>query len=210
MINLYLNEIGVYQSEFGFPATKHESNYLSANLELAKIGVLKPIILSGWIRAIEKDVATAFARVKNIEHLNVSISTSEQMTNSKFQGRFSRDDIIKMMIDSVVLAKKKGAVTVGVNAEDASRMDMEFLIKFAMAAKEYGANRIRYCDTLGYDSPHTIYERIKELAIAVNLPIELHCHNDLGMAVACSIAGAKGAMNGGVDCLYKYHNKWYG
>ena len=51
MINLYLNELGVYQSEFGFPTTKHESNYLKANLRLAEMGVLQPIRLGGWIRA---------------------------------------------------------------------------------------------------------------------------------------------------------------
>ena len=59
MINIYLNEIGVYQSEFGFPATHHETNYLNANLLLAKKGALKPIILEGWVRAIKKDVLQA-------------------------------------------------------------------------------------------------------------------------------------------------------
>ena len=63
MINLYLNEMGVYQSEFGFPTTKHESNYLKANLELADINVLKPICLGGWIRAEISDVKTAFKLV---------------------------------------------------------------------------------------------------------------------------------------------------
>ncbi|MCD6219104.1 homocitrate synthase, partial [Candidatus Calescamantes bacterium] len=75
------------------------------------------------------------------------------------------------------------------------------LIEFALAAKEHGAHRIRYCDTLGYDSPSTIYERVARLAREVKLPIELHCHNDLGMAVACSIAGAKAAVDEGVDAL---------
>jgi len=52
MINIYLNEMGVFQSEFGFPTTRHESNYLKANLELAEMGVLKPIRLEGWLRAV--------------------------------------------------------------------------------------------------------------------------------------------------------------
>ena len=60
MINLYLNEVGVYQSEFGFPTTKHESNYLKANLELAEMGILQPIRLGGWIRATTGDVETTF------------------------------------------------------------------------------------------------------------------------------------------------------
>jgi homocitrate synthase NifV len=76
---------------------------------------------------------------------------------------------------------------------------MDFLIEFASRAKEAGAKRFRYCDTLGYDDPFTIYDRIKTLAEAVKMDIELHCHNDLGMVVACSVAGAKGAIDGGVN-----------
>lgn len=198
MINLYLNDIGVYQSEFGFPVTHHETNYLNANLELAKMGVLKPIILGGWVRAIAADVRTA-KKLTKIRHLNLSISTSEQMTKGKFQGRISRDDVLRMMTGAVDLAKKKGIKTVGVNAEDASRTDDKFLIKFAKAARDHGADRIRYCDTLGYDDPFTIYRRVRNLAGEVKLPVEIHCHNDLGMVVACSIAGARAACDSGVD-----------
>src|SRR4030043_2482561 len=79
MINMYLNEMGVFQSEFGFPTTRHESNYLQANLELAEMGVLKPIHLGGWIRAVVEDVEITFQRIPNIKHLNLSISTSDQM-----------------------------------------------------------------------------------------------------------------------------------
>ncbi|MDP2929690.1 MAG: homocitrate synthase [Candidatus Omnitrophota bacterium] len=198
MLNLYLNEMGVCQSEFGFPVTRHETNYLNANLELAKMGVLKPIILSGWVRAIIGDVEKA-TKMTKVEHLNLSISTSDQMLYHKFKGKLSKDDIIKEMTNALNLAKAKGIKTVGVNAEDASRSDMNFLIKFAERAKEHGADRIRYCDTLGYDDPFTIYKRIRLLASEVGIPIELHCHNDLGMVVAISVAGAKAAIDAGVD-----------
>jgi len=198
MINLYLNELGVFQSEFGFPTTRHETNYINANIELSKMGVLSPIILEGWIRAIPEDVEKAF-EMTGVEHLNLSISTSEQMTTGKFRGRKTREDILQMMVEAVERAKALGAKSIGVNAEDASRTDMPFLVRFARAAKEHGAHRLRYCDTLGYDDPFTVYERVKELAGEVGMPIELHCHNDLGMAVACSIAGAKGAVDAGVD-----------
>lgn len=199
MINKYLNDIGVFQSEFGFPTTKHESNYLQANLELAEMGVLKPIRLGGWIRAEANDVRTAFKLVPTIKHLNLSISTSQQMISGKFQGRKSEDDIVKMMTDAVDAAVSLGTESVGVNAEDASRTDLAYLIKFASAAKAHGAHRIRYCDTLGYDNPFSIYETVKALAENVALPIELHCHGDLGMAVANSIAGAKAAIDSGQD-----------
>lgn len=198
MINIYLNEMGVCQSEFGFPVTRHETNYINANLELVRIGALKPLMLSGWIRAIKGDVEKA-CKMTKVENLNLSISTSDQMINGKFQGKYTREDVIKEMVEAVHTAFRLGIKYVGVNAEDASRTHIDYLIKFARAAKKAGAERIRYCDTLGYDDPFTIYERIKVLAEEVKLPIELHCHNDLGMVVACSVAGAKAAIDAGVD-----------
>jgi len=199
MINMYLNEMGVFQSEFGFPTTRHESFYLQANLELAEMGVLQPIRLGGWIRAVVADVEKAFNLVPNIKHLNLSISTSDQMIQGKFLGAKSREDIASMMVDAVEAARAYGTKSIGVNAEDASRTKIDFLVRFGLAAKEHGAERLRYCDTLGYDNPFTIYESAKTLAENVGIPIELHCHGDLGMAVANSLAGARGAIDGGQD-----------
>jgi isopropylmalate/homocitrate/citramalate synthase len=199
LINLYLNQLGVFQSEFGFPTTRHESLYLRANLELAKMGIIKPMILGGWIRAIVPDVELAFELVPEIKHLNLSISTSDQMINGKFQGRITKNDVIKEMTEAVDAAKSCGCTSIGVNAEDASRTELDYLIKFGKAARAHGAHRLRYCDTLGYDDPFTIYDSVKKLAEAVEMPIEVHCHGDLGMAVANSLAGAKGALDGGQD-----------
>ena len=198
IMNILLNEMGVFGSEFGFPVTRHETNYLNANLELARKGFLKPIVLSGWVRAIKEDVKTAL-ELTDVENLNLSISTSEQMTKGKFLGKKTRDDVLRMMTQALDYARKRKLKIIGVNAEDASRTDMPFLIKFAKAAKDHGADRIRYCDTLGYDDPFTIYKRVRILASEVMLPIELHCHNDLSMVVACSIAGAKAAVDAGCD-----------
>jgi len=199
MINLYLNEMGIFQSEFGFPITHHETNYLNANLELAKMGVLSPLRLGGWVRATTEDVKSAFSLIPQIKHLNLSISTSEQMISHKFKGKLDHKSVIKGMSQAVEQARKLGAESVGVNAEDASRTNLEYLIEFSQAAKDAGADRIRYCDTLGYDSPFTIYERVKSLAQGVGLPIEIHCHNDLGMVVANSLSGAKAAVDAGFD-----------
>lgn len=199
LINIYLNEMGVFQSEFGFPTTRHETHYLQANLELAEMGVLQPIRLEGWIRAIVADVETAFKLVPGLKHINLSISTSTQMIDGKFQGRKKKDDIINDMVEAVDAARALGVETIGVNAEDASRTDLDFLIKFALAAKKHGADRFRYCDTLGYDNPFTMYETTRALAESTGMPLEIHCHGDLGMAVANSIAGAKGATDGGQD-----------
>lgn len=198
MINLMLNDMGVFGSEFGFPVTRHETNYINANLDLVSKGVLKPIVLNGWVRAIKEDVKKAIEKT-DIKNLNLSISTSQQMTKGKFQGRKTRDDVLSMMTQALTYARKKKLKIIGINAEDASRTDMPFLLKFAKEARDHGADRIRYCDTLGYDDPFTIYKRIRTLASEVKLPIELHCHNDLGMVVACSISGAKAAIDSGCD-----------
>ena len=199
VINLYLDQMGVFQSEYGFPTTRHEKNYLKANLELVRRGAIKNLRLSGWIRAIEGDVESAFRNIPGIKYLNLSISTSDQMIEHKFQGRLDHKGVIKNMTEAVKLAKKLGAKAVGVNAEDASRSRIEYLIEFVEAAKKAGADRFRYCDTLGFDTPFSIYDRIDAIVKKVKLPAEIHCHNDLGLVVANSIAGAKAAVDNGVD-----------
>ena len=199
ILNLYLNQLGVFQSEFGFPTTHHETNYLNANLELAEMNALAPIRLGGWIRAIEEDVRETFKNCPKIRHLNLSMSTSEQMIRHKFKGKLDHTSVIKEMTDALKLARESGAESIGVNAEDASRTEIDYLVSFAQAAKNAGADRFRYCDTLGCDSPFTIYERIKRLVEAIKIPVELHCHNDLGMVVANSVAGAMAANDNGVD-----------
>lgn len=197
MVNLLLAEFGIYQSEFAFPYLKHEHNYVTANLELKELGAMGSLILEGWCRAIVADVAAALPT--GVRDLNISISTSDQMIVHKFRGKLDREQVIHEMVEAAAYARKGGVKTLGVNAEDASRTDIGYLIEFAEAAKEAGADRLRYCDTLGYDTPMTIYERVKTIAERVKIPMELHCHNDLGMAVANSIAGARGAIDGGVD-----------
>lgn len=197
MLNIYLGQLGIYQSEFAFPYAKHEQNYVIANLRLKEKGVMGKLILEGWCRANIQDVAKALPT--GIKDLNISIPTSDQMIRYKFMGKLDREKIIKEMVQTVKFAKENGIKTLGVNAEDASRTDLNYLIEFAGAAKEAGADRFRYCDTLGCDTPFTIYERVRTIAEKVKIDIELHCHNDLGLAVANSIMGAKGALDGGVD-----------
>jgi len=199
ILNMMLNQMGVFQAEIAFPNTRHEINYLNANLELVEMGVLTPIRISGWTRATVSDVKEAKKLVPMLNHINISISTSDQMIMGKFGGKKDRSDIIAMMQEALRVAKDLGMETVGVNAEDASRTELSFLIEFCQRAKESGADRIRYCDTLGYDDPLTIYQRIKNLAKEIQMPFELHCHNDLGMAVACSVAGARACIDAGQD-----------
>jgi len=210
MLNIYLDEMGIYQSEIGFPTLKHEINYINANLELVKIGGIKRIHLEGWCRAIPEDVRLSFKNCPELKHLNISISTSEIMIKGKFQGKREFKDIIKSLSEAVKTAKELGAETVGVNAEDASRTELDRLIEFILAGKAAGADRFRYCDTLGTDDPITIYERTKALALATKFPLEMHCHNDLGMAEAVSVAGAQGTIETGVNSYINTTINGYG
>lgn len=199
IINLMLDDMGITQSEFGFPTTQHEINYLNGNLELVKRQVIRTTKLSGWMRGMAADVELSFKNVPNLQYVNLSQSTSEQMIQGKYLGKKTPDDIIFMTKEAVECAKDKGAKIVGVNAEDASRSNIEFLIEYAKEAKKSGADRFRYCDTLGYEDPQTTYNRIFRIAKETQMPIELHFHNDLGMATACSVMGARAVIDAGVD-----------
>jgi len=210
LINIYLDEMGVFQSEVGFPTLKHEVAYINANLELAKAGGIKRLHLEGWCRAIPEDVALAYRNCPGLEHLNISMPTSEIMLKGKFTGKKTWQDILDSAAKAVRAAKDMGAKTVGLNAEDASRTELGKLVEFVHAGKEAGADRFRYCDTLGADDPITIYDRIKALAFATNFPIEMHCHNDLGMAEAVSVSGAQGAIEAGVDSYINTTINGYG
>lgn len=198
IINLMLNDMGITQSEFGFPTTEHEINYLNGNLELVERGVIDKTILSGWARALATDVDKSFTNVPKLKNINLSQSTSDQMINGKYGGKKTKDDILAQTLDAVNEAVKHNADIIGVNAEDASRSDLSYLIKYAGECKRYGAQRFRYCDTLGYDDPKTAYDRIYTIAKETGMDIEMHFHNDLGMAVACSVMGAKAAIDAGV------------
>ncbi len=151
MVNFYLARLGVAQSEIGFPFLFHEVPYVRANVALARAGAFGDLRLSGWCRAIAEDVERAAPL--GLTHYNLSISTSDQMIAHKFRGKLDRGAIIREVTAAVAAAKAAGAQTIGVNAEDGSRTDDGFLLEFAIAAREAGADRVRYCDTIGGDSP---------------------------------------------------------
>jgi isopropylmalate/homocitrate/citramalate synthase len=197
MVNFYLGKLGVAQSEAGFPFLFHEVPYLRAQVALAEAGAFGGLRIAGWCRGVPQDVEKAVPL--GLTHYNLSISTSDYMIANKFRGRLDRDAIIREMTAAVRTAKESGAETVGVNAEDGSRTDDSFLIEFALAAKEAGADRLRYCDTIGGDTPERIRGRFTKLAAAIGMPVETHCHNDLGLAVANSISGALGDLDAGQD-----------
>src|ERR1700726_3554850 len=145
MVNYYLGRLGVAQSEIGFPFLFHEVPYVRACLALAEAGAFGDLRLSGWGRAGAPHVASAVAVQadgQGLRHYNLSISTSDQMIANKFRGKLDREAIIKEMVAAVAAAKDGAAQTIGVNAEDGSRTDEEFLLEFATAAREAGADRV--------------------------------------------------------------------
>src|SRR5438270_8509543 len=150
MVNFYLGRLGVAQSEIGFPFLFHEVPYVRAQVALAQAGAFGELRLSGWCRGVPADVEKSLPL--GLQHYNLSISTSDYMIANKFRGKLDRSAIIRETTAAVRLAKDAGALTVGVNAEDGSRTDDGFLHEFALAAREAGAARIRYCDTIGGDT----------------------------------------------------------
>ncbi len=197
MVNFYLARLGVAQSEIGFPFLFHEVPYIRAQSALAEAGAFGDLRLSGWCRAVATDVERSLPL--GLAHMNLSISTSDQMLHGKFRDRLDRDAVIREMTAAVRAANEGGVRTIGVNAEDGSRTDDAFLTEFALAAKDAGADRVRYCDTIGGDTPGRIGERFAKLASKIAMPVETHCHNDLGLAVANSVAGALGDLDAGQD-----------
>ena len=168
MVNFYLGRLGVAQSEIGFPFLFHEVPYVRACVALGEAGAFGELRLSGWCRAVTADVEAAVGVVAEtrqgaarLRHYNLSISTSDQMIVNKFRGRLDRSAIIEEMTAAVAAARAalgraggaQGEYSVGVNAEDGSRTDEGYLTEFALAAREAGATRVRYCDTIGGDSP---------------------------------------------------------
>jgi len=177
-----LDEIGVHQIEAGIPTMGGDEK--EAIKEIASMG-LKCSIL-GWNRAVKSDVDASLEC--GVDAVAISISSSDIHIEHKLMK--SREWVLENMSSTVNYAKDYN-LYVSVNAEDASRSDMEFLLQFARTAKEAGADRLRYCDTLGILDPFETFMRVKTIIDIVRIDIEMHTHNDFGMAIANAIAGIK-------------------
>lgn len=177
-----LDEAGVPQIECGIPAMGGDEK--TAVKHIARMGLDASIM--AWNRATVNDVKESLDC--DCDAVAVSMSASDIHIQHKLKK--SRQWVLEQIAESITLAKDHG-LYVSCNAEDASRADLMFLIEFAKTAKEAGANRIRYCDTIGREDPFKVYDRIEAVRKIVGIDIEMHTHNDFGMANAVAIAGIK-------------------
>jgi homocitrate synthase NifV len=181
-----LSDLGVDQLEVGIPTMGGDEK--EAIKRIVKRNLKSSIM--AWNRAVIKDIEESIDC--GVDAVAISISVSDIHIQHKL--RTSRDRVLENMVKSVEFAKKNG-LYVSVNGEDASRADREFLVQFIEAAKQAGADRFRYCDTVGIMEPFKICDNIKYLYSKTNFDIEMHTHNDFGMATANAIAGIIGGAN---------------
>ncbi|HAA64584.1 MAG TPA: homoaconitate hydratase, partial [Thermoanaerobacter sp.] len=181
-----LDEIGIDQLEVGIPTMGGDEK--ETVTKIAKLGLNASIM--AWNRAVVKDVQESLEC--GVDAVAISVSTSDIHIEHKLKK--TRQWVLDNMTEAVKFAKKEG-VYVSVNAEDASRTDMNFLIEFAKCAKQAGADRLRFCDTVGFLDPFKTYDMVKAIKEAVDIDIEMHTHNDFGMATANALAGMRAGAN---------------
>lgn len=177
-----LDDAGVPQIEAGIPAMGGDEKV--AIKHIAHMGLDASVL--GWNRADINDVNASIDC--DVDSVALSMSSSDIHIENKL--RKSRQWVLDQVSESVQYAADHGYY-ISCNAEDASRADLSFLIEFAQTAKDAGASRLRYCDTIGREEPFTAYERIKAIISTVGIDVEMHTHNDFGMANANSLAGIK-------------------
>jgi 2-isopropylmalate synthase len=185
---LRLEELGVDIIEAGFPISS-PGDFSSVN-EISKI--ITNASVCGLTRAVQKDIEVAAEALKYARRprIHTGIGTSDLHIKAKFNS--TREDILLRAIQCVKWAKNF-VDDVEFYAEDAGRTDNEYLAKVVEAVIRAGATVVNIPDTTGYCLPHQYGEKIAFLVN--NVPnidkaiISCHCHNDLGLATANSIAG---------------------
>lgn len=178
-----LDGMGVQELECGIPAMGEEER--DSIRALVDIGLSARLIT--WNRAVIPDIQASIDC--GVTAVDISLSVSDQMIAHKL--RKSREWVKEQLRTALGFAKEHG-LYVSVGGEDASRADLGFLAELMEITRELGGDRFRFCDTLGILDPFTMYAKIRALRELVpSLDMEVHTHNDLGMATANAIAGVR-------------------
>jgi len=179
-IAVMLDEIGIDQIEAGIP--EMGGGEVEVITRIANAGLNASVL--GWNRAVPSAIKASIDC--GVDAVAISLATSDLHIKTKlFKDRAWVLDSIRK---SVAFAKEHD-VYVSVNAEDASRTGLDFLVEFAAAAAAEGADRLRFCDTIGLMEPFRMYAAVKTLIEETGLEIEMHTHNDFGLATANALAG---------------------
>lgn len=177
-----LDKGGVYQIESGIPAM----GSLEKECICRIIDNRDKALISTWNRLSKKDIDHSIECKPDIIH--VSVPTSDIQIYHKLK----KDKlwIEKNLLECVYYAKSKGFdVTIGF--EDASRTDINYLISLCEKLKELEVGKVRYADTVGILTPSTVKSAVTNIINNTNMELEIHCHNDFGMALANSIEAVK-------------------
>lgn len=185
-----LDSLKVYEIEAGTPCIgKIERDSIAKIIENRKHS-----LISVWSRMKKEDVKESVACSPDIIHIGAPVSYV-QIYNKLKKNKVWVQKSITECVETALTENVK--VTVGF--EDASRADIGFMISMAMMLESIGVTTIRLADTVGVLTPGRTHEIVKELHEHTKIPIEIHVHNDLGMAVANSIEGAKAGAEY-IDC----------
>lgn len=177
-----LDEAGVSELEVGIPAMgRQEQVEIRA---IAALGLKARLIV--WCRMLEEDLVAAGAC--GVKTVNLSICVSDQQIRSKL----GRDRAwVLNQISSLTRKARAMGFDVCVGGEDSSRADPEFLTRVVVAAQLAGAMRFRFADTMGLLDPFSTFEVFRRLRHATTLQLEIHAHNDLGLATANTLAAIR-------------------
>ncbi len=178
----FLDSIGVPEIEVGIPAMGEEETF--AITAISNLNLQAKLL--GWNRAVISDIQASIACGLNRVHIAIPIS-GIQIT-AKFHGQWRVT--LQKLRDSIHFAVDNG-LWVAVGGEDSSRADENFLLEVALSAQEWGASRFRFCDTVGILDPFSTYTKVKRLVTALSIPVEIHTHNDFGLATANALSGIK-------------------
>lgn len=178
-----LDAAGVPEMEVGIPAMgEHEVALIRA---IQRSGLRSRTMV--WARMCEADLAAAMRCEADIVHLSIPVSD----VHIEHKLRQDRAWVLSTIGLWVKRAVAQYGLEISVGFEDASRAHAGFLVQAAEAAQAAGARRVRYADTLGLLDPFSTYHRIAALRSAVDLDIEMHAHNDLGLATANTLAAVQ-------------------